>query len=116
MKIIVLAGDPDKLLYDTTVSHYFPECNCKHPKQHVIYTETFILKANKKLQNVVTNSEHIINRLRIAHKEGEIKLRIHWYPFEDKPMQIIRVDTKGELSSYPTGLLDEWSNQLIKLL
>lgn len=28
----------------------------------------------------------------------------------------IEIDSKGELSEYPKNLLEEWSNQLLKLL
>ncbi|MCZ2282174.1 MAG: DUF3696 domain-containing protein [Bacteroidales bacterium] len=31
-------------------------------------------------------------------------------------MTQIRIDDKGELSEYPENMLDEWSNQLLKLL
>ena len=116
MRVIIEAGDPNRIDFRPSISHYFPECYCKHPKQHIKYVETSVLILNKDTQFIATNSEHIINRLRIAHKKGEIELVIHWYDFEKDLVEVIRVDKKGELEKYPKGLLDEWSNQLIELI
>jgi len=68
---------------------------------------------------VITNSEHIINTFRIAKKEGDIgDLIIQFFPFPEHSSGFIEIKTNsnGELSEYPIDFLDEWTNQLFKLL
>lgn len=74
---------------------------------------------------VETHSDHILNGIRVAAKEKDVSIdRLMLFYFErmmDEKEQYskitnIEVDRNGELSSYPKNLLDEWSNQLIKLV
>jgi predicted ATPase len=74
---------------------------------------------------VETHSDHILNGIRVAVKEREItEDRLRLFYFERKiedteqysKITNIEIDKNGELSSYPKNLLDEWSNQLIKLV
>ncbi|MDI9364088.1 MAG: DUF3696 domain-containing protein [Flavobacterium sp.] len=74
---------------------------------------------------VETHSDHILNGIRVAVKENLIdKLKVNIMYFEKTTTEKeqfteitpIRVDHKGELDEYPKDFLDEWSNQLLKLL
>lgn len=72
-----------------------------------------------------THSDHIINGVRVAVKNGDIPkedARIFFFDrkttdFEQYSYVVpIRIDYKGELSEYPPNFLDEWNNQLYKLI
>lgn len=129
MKIIIQCGNPNNLIWASPTTFYFPEKYILHPKLHIEFVEGLIKDFYVKekfhqdyFQNdeiyIITNSEHIINRFRVAKKENEIKqLLIQFFPFDvNKSMIEIKTDSKGELSEYPIDFLDEWSNQLLKLI
>lgn len=129
MKIVIQCGNPNNLIWVSPTTFYFPERYILHPKLHVEWIEILLRDIEIKKRYVidyyqddtifiVTNSEHILNRCRVAIKEKELEeLEIHFSPFENnKKVRIIRVDKKGELEEYPKDFLDEWSNQLMKLL
>lgn len=74
---------------------------------------------------VETHSDHIINGIRVAVKEnliGKDQVGVCW--FEKKTTDLeqyteltqINVDEQGELSEYPVDFLDEWNNQLLRLV
>ncbi len=83
---------------------------------------------------VETHSDHVINGVRVAIKEGVIKpddakvaffeRSKHLIPSEDGKGSVevytserdILIDKNGALSEYPTDFLDEWNNQLIELM
>ncbi len=74
---------------------------------------------------VETHSDHILNGIRVAVKEQHIdKEKVNIMYFEkattDKEqftkITQIKVDKNGTLSEEPDGFLDEWGNQLLKLL
>jgi predicted ATPase len=74
---------------------------------------------------VETHSDHIINGVRVAVKEGLIdqnKVNICWFSKvttdseQYTKMSEIFIDDKGELSDYPIDFLDEWNNQLLRLV
>lgn len=83
---------------------------------------------------VETHSDHVINGVRVAIKEGVIKpddakvaffeRSKHLIPSEDGKDSIevytserdIFIDKDGSLSEYPTDFLDEWNNQLMELM
>lgn len=74
---------------------------------------------------IETHSDHILNGIRVAVKEGDIdKSKVNVMYFEKTTTEKeqftkitqIRVDHKGELDEYPKDFLDEWSNQLFKLM
>ncbi len=74
---------------------------------------------------IETHSDHILNGIRVAVKERDIdKSKVNVMYFEktttDKEQFTkiiqIKVDSNGELSEYPENMMDEWSNQLLKLL
>ena len=83
---------------------------------------------------VETHSDHVINGVRVAIKEGVIKpdeakvaffeRSKHTISSEDGKDSVevytserdIFIDKNGSLSEYPTDFLDEWNNQLMELL
>lgn len=74
---------------------------------------------------VETHSDHILNGIRVAVKGNLIdKSKVNVLYFEktttDKEqftkITPIKIDSNGELSDYPENMMDEWSNQLLKLL
>lgn len=84
---------------------------------------------------VETHSDHVINGVRVAVKEGVIKPEDVKVAFFERGMHIapsegvetpteevytserdILIDKNGALSEYPTDFLDEWNNQLMELM
>ena len=88
---------------------------------------------------VETHSDHVINGVRVAVKEGLLSpedVQIAFFERKrhaditkskaqtsDVPrteiystMQEILIDRSGSLSVYPDGFMDEWNNQLLELL
>lgn len=74
---------------------------------------------------VETHSDHILNGIRVAVKENDIDNKTIGLFYFDKvttdeeqysKVTPIRIDRNGTLDKYPEGLLDEWSNQLSKLI
>jgi predicted ATPase len=74
---------------------------------------------------VETHSDHIINGIRVAVKNNHLDaLNAKIFYFDrvldqsDQYSQVeeIRIDKNGELSSYPKAFMDEWNEQLMKLI
>lgn len=74
---------------------------------------------------IETHSDHILNGIRVAAKENKIDSKKIQFLFFDKvttefeqftTITPIGVDKNGELSNYPKNFLDEWNNQLFKLM
>jgi len=74
---------------------------------------------------VETHSDHILNGIRVAVKEKLVdKSKVNVMYFEKTTTEKeqftkithIKVDDKGELNEYPKNLMDEWGNQLFKLM
>jgi len=133
MKIVIQTGNPKKLINVSPTSFYFPERYILHSKLHVEFVEDLLrdVYVNEKFSKyfyqddtifIITNSEHIINRCRIAKKEKEIiELEIQFFPFykndyRGKNYIEIKTDINGNLSEYPKDFMDEWGNQLMKLI
>jgi predicted ATPase len=97
-----------------------------HPRGQAELGKLMARVAMNDVQLIVeTHSDHILNGIRVAVKEQEItEDRLRLFYFERKiedteqysKITNIEIDKNGELSSYPKNLLDEWSNQLIKLV
>ncbi len=109
----------DLLIIENPESHI-------HPKGQSALGKLIGLVAESKRQLFVeTHSEHILNGIRVVVKDGIIsKENVGVFYFEkvnqesEQYTQItsIRIDKNGELSEYPKNFLDEWSNQLVKLV
>lgn len=74
---------------------------------------------------VETHSDHILNGIRVAVKEKQISKDLVNILYFDKTtndkesysnIHKLKVDSNGILSDEPEGMLDEWGNQLLKLL
>ena len=83
---------------------------------------------------VETHSDHVINGVRVAVRDGilkpedvniaffERKEQLKENPVDDADTEIfskvinIKVDVNGSLSEYPEDFMDEWNNQLMELM
>jgi predicted ATPase len=116
----LLASKPGQLLIiENPESHI-------HPRGQAELGKLIAKTAMNDVQIIIeTHSDHILNGIRVAVKENEIandKVAIFYY---DKIVEAseqytrvedIKIDKNGELSDYPKNMLDEWSNQLFKLM
>lgn len=118
--VSLLKAEPDSiLLIENPESHL-------HPKGQSAMGRLMALAAQNGVQIFCeSHSDHIINGIRVTVKEGILekgKLAIYYFdrnPADDEHrtrISEIFIDRKGELSEYPEGLLDEWSNLLSKLI
>ncbi|HHM20657.1 MAG TPA: DUF3696 domain-containing protein [Bacteroidetes bacterium] len=74
---------------------------------------------------IETHSDHILNSVRVSVKNGEInKDDVKIFFFDRKNTREeqysfitpVQIDRNGELSEYPENFLQEWNNQLFRLL
>lgn len=97
-----------------------------HPRGQAELGKLMALAADNGAQLFIeTHSDHIINGIRVAVKEKLIdknKVNICYFDKEtSKDEQYTRItelkiDEQGELSDYPDNFLDEWKNQLLRLV
>lgn len=97
-----------------------------HPKGQAKMGELIARCATTGTQLFIeTHSDHIVNGLRVAVKEKIITPKhvcINYFTKkveEDQSYTIntpIKIGINGELSNYPQDFIDEWENQLIKLI
>ena len=116
----LLSAQPnDLIIIENPESHI-------HPRGQAELGKLIALTAENGVQVIVeTHSDHILNGIRVATKEKVIDSKhVGLFYFEKKIADMeqysqitnIEIDRNGELSEYPTNLLDEFSNQLIKLV
>jgi len=116
---LLMAKPGDMVLVENPESHL-------HPKgQSTIGRLLAAAAANGVQIFCESHSDHIINGVRVAVKEGIIQqnqLAVYYFSrdlhAEEHKTEIteILVDRHGELNHYPEGLLDEWNNLLVKLI
>ena len=97
-----------------------------HPKGQAKLGELIALVAQNDVQIIIeTHSDHIVNGIRVGIKEGKLskdKARLFYFKkiVEEQEQYSaitdIFLDKNGTLSEYPENLLDEWANQLAKLI
>lgn len=97
-----------------------------HPKGQAKLGELIALVAQNDVQIIIeTHSDHIVNGIRVGIKEeklGKDKVRLFYFKkiVEEQEQYSaitdIVLDKNGTLSEYPENLLDEWTNQLAKLI
>ncbi len=97
-----------------------------HPRGQAELGKLIALVAQNDIQIVIeTHSDHIINGIRVGVKEmPNLKDKTILFYFEKELSQNeqfskitdIFIDENGTLSKYRDNLLEEWSNQLLKLL
>jgi len=118
--VSLLKAEPGALLFiENPESHL-------HPKGQSAIGRLMALAAHNGVQIFCeSHSDHIVNSARVSVKAKELNnenLAIYYFDRnitddEHKTrMTEIFVDHKGELSDYPIGLLDEWSNLLMHLI
>lgn len=116
---LLKAKQGDLLIIENPESHI-------HPRGQAELGKLIALVAQNDIQVIIeTHSDHIINGIRVGVKENpEMKDKTILFYFEKvvadneqySKITNIEIDNKGELSEYPKNLLEEWSNQLLKLL
>lgn len=106
-----------------------------HPRGQVKLGELIAKAAAYGVQVFVeTHSDHIINGVRVAVRDGILKPEDVNIAFFDRKEQLksnaiddadteiysevrnIKVDANGALSEYPEDFMDEWNNQLMELM
>ncbi len=97
-----------------------------HPRGQAELGKLIALVAQNDVQIIVeTHSDHIFNGIRVAVKEELLdKNKVIGFYFKKivtaseqySKITDIKMDKNGTLSEYPENLLDEWSNQLSKLI
>ncbi|MCO6470683.1 MAG: DUF3696 domain-containing protein [Saprospiraceae bacterium] len=117
--VLLKAKQGDLIIIENPESHI-------HPRGQAELGKLISLIAQNDVQIIIeTHSDHIINGIRVGVKENPVmKDRTILFYFEKvvtdseqySEITNIEIDSKGELSEYPKNLLEEWSNQLLKLL
>lgn len=118
--VALLAARPgDLVIIENPESHI-------HPKGQAKLGELAALTSSTGVQVIIeTHSDHFVNGLRVAVKNGLIdRSQAMIFYFEKQVLSNeqfskitdIEIDSRGELSAYPKDMMDEWSNQLIKLV
>lgn len=118
--VALLTATPEQLIIiENPESHI-------HPRGQAELGKLISLAAANGTQLFVeTHSDHLINGIRVAVKERLIdKDKVHIAYFHMNTNQSekysiiedIRVDENGGLSNYPDAFMDEWTNQLLKLM
>jgi predicted ATPase len=97
-----------------------------HPRGQAELGKLIALAAMNDVQIVIeTHSDHILNGIRVAIKDALISRdKVVGFYFERvvesneqySKVTNIEIDEYGELSDYPKNMLDEWSNQMLKLI
>lgn len=97
-----------------------------HPRGQAELGKLIAKTAMNNVQIIVeTHSDHILNGIRVAVKEKDIsKNNVAVFYFDKVVTESeqyanvtdIFIDDNGELSEYPINMLDEWTNQLFKLM
>ena len=115
--VALLTAQPGSLLIiENPESHL-------HPKGQAVLGSLMAMVSNSGVQIICeSHSDHIINSIRVAIKEGMLKAEdttiTYFRKNCDQQTEIdkIRVDKRGNLDEYPDGLLDEWGDLMEKLL
>lgn len=118
--LALLKSEPEKvIIIENPESHI-------HPRGQAELGKLISLAASIGAQLFVeTHSDHILNGIRVAVKDNLVdKSKVNVMYFEktttDKEqftkITQIRVDKNGTMSDYPKDFLDEWSNQISKLI
>lgn len=116
---LLKAKSGDLLIIENPESHI-------HPRGQAELGKLIALVAQNDVQIIIeTHSDHILNGIRVGVKNNAImKDRTVLFYFKKvvteneqySSVTNISIDKNGELSEYPVNLLDEWSNQLFKLM
>ncbi len=118
--VAILSSEPGTLLILEN-----PEAHL-HPRGQAEMGKLIALAAANGVQLIVeTHSDHILNGVRVAVKNGLIKpeqaqvLFFHGEVFDDQFKHYIlnpKIDINGRIDQWPEGFFDEWDRQLTELL
>jgi predicted ATPase len=113
---LLISGEESLLLIENPESHL-------HPKGQTMLAKLIALAANHGCQVICeSHSDHIINGIRVAVKNGYIsneKVGVSFFSKnrdQETKVSNIYLDEKGNLSEYPSGLLDEWGILMTELI
>ena len=113
---LLISSDKSLLLIENPESHL-------HPKGQTRIAQLISLAAENGCQIICeSHSDHIINGVRVAAKQGLIsngKIGISFFSKnrnQETKVDNIYVDAEGNLSDYPAGLLDEWGILMTELI
>lgn len=113
---LLISSEKSLVLIENPESHL-------HPKGQTAMAELIALAAENGCQILCeSHSDHIINGIRVAVRQGLIdhqKLMVSYFSKNEQQETVaehIRVDKKGALSKYPDGLLDEWGILMSELI
>lgn len=113
---LLVAGEDSLLLIENPESHL-------HPKGQTMIAKLISLAANHGCQIICeSHSDHVINGVRVAVKNGQINSKKVGVSFfsknsdQETKVDNIYVDEKGNLNDYPSGLLDEWGILMTELI
>lgn len=113
---LLISGQDSLLLIENPESHL-------HPKGQTMIAKLIALAAEHGCQIICeSHSDHVINGVRVAVKRGQIsnkKVGISFFSKnsdQETKVDNIYVDSKGNLSDYPSGLLDEWGVLMTELI
>ena len=116
---ILKARKGDILILENPESHL-------HPRGQSIIGRMMAYAAQEGVYIIAeTHSDHIINGIRVAVKEGKLSpgnTKIFYFDRilnsceQYSDIKEILIDRNGEISHYPRGFLDEWNEQLMKLI
>jgi predicted ATPase len=117
--ILLTAVEGKTIIIENPESHI-------HPRGQVEIGKLIALAAQNGAQVFVeTHSDHVLNGIRVAVKENKVdkeKVNILFFDKETTETEqyakitSIKIDKNGSLSNYPDNFMDEWSNQLSKLI
>lgn len=118
--LALLMAKPDRLIIIEN-----PEAHL-HPRGQAEMGRLMALAAAAGAQIIAeTHSDHILNGVRVAVKNQLISkndTRIFFFDRRNAETEqyafvtSIQIDDRGQLSEYPPNFMDEWSNQLFKLI
>lgn len=117
---LILSSKPgDTIIIENPESHI-------HPRGQAELGKLLSLCASTGVQLIVeTHSDHILNGIRVSVKEENIQAKDVNILFFDKKnegseqfstISSIKVDLQGNLNEYPKNFMEEWNNQLLKLI
>lgn len=112
---VLTASESGLVLIENPESHL-------HPRGQTAMAELLARSAARGTQIICeSHSDHIINGVRVAVKEQVIdkhKVSIDYFSRDSSLNTVvtsIQVDKNGNLSNYPSGLIDEWGNLMSRL-
>ena len=113
---LLISAKGSLLLIENPESHL-------HPKGQTMIAKLISLAAGRGCQIICeSHSDHVINGVRVAVKKEKIpneKVGISFFSKnkeQETKVDNIYIDRKGNLSDYPSGLLDEWGILMTELI